>query len=360
MFGSTKVYEVVSSDVALRILYHGGVWPGSTSLQRVLAFQQLDGVTTVSHDTGARVGKTTNLWFRIRWKLRWPVDTLDENLRLLDVTQRERPDVVIVDNSKVISRRTLIALRALGVSRLVYYSPDDIIAKHNLSFPIKYSLSEWDIVFTTKTFNVPELRALGVKRPVFVGKAYDRTLHLPAGPSDVGLDYEKFDVVFIGTYEKERCASINAVAEAGYSVVVYGSDKGGWCAERLHPKVELRKSVFGEDYRIAWHTGKIALCFLRKINRDRITQRTMEIAAMGRPMVAEKTDEHDQHFIDGTEYLGFTEDAVLIERVRFLLDQPDCRNAMGLAARLRCETSGYSTLDRALQMMRAIRSEGHE
>lgn len=342
--------------MSLKLLYHGPLWVGSTSLQRLQAFQQLDGVTAVGHDTGARVGEATQLWYRnflhrVRWKLRWPIDAFDENRRLISVVLVERPDVVVVDNSKVISRSTLQVLRNIGVRRLVYYTPDDIIGKHNLSFPLKRSLPDWDIVFTTKTFNLPELRDLAVRRPILVGKSYDPNLHHPLDPIDVGPEHEKFDVVFVGTFERERCASLNAVAEAGFSVVVYGSDKGGWRREQMRSSIELRKSVFAHDYCVAWHTGKVALCFLRKLNRDRITQRSLEIAAMARPMVAERTDEHSQHFVEGTEYLGFGVDGELVEQVRLLLGDQALRQAMGRAIRRRCETSGYSTLDRARQMI---------
>jgi spore maturation protein CgeB len=336
------------------LLYFGPQWAGSTSLQRLHAFQRLEDVTAIGVDNGAQVAGKASLWFRVRWKLRLPIDVLEENKRLIEAVATHRPDIVLVDNSKVIRRKTLNTLRQLDVSRMVYYSPDDIAARHNLSLPLKWSLPDWDIVCTTKTFNIPELAALGARRSFLVGKAYDPTLHRPMVAAEVGPDYERFDAVFIGTYERERCASINALCEAGVSVAVYGSDKGGWRRERLHPRIYLRKSVFAEEYVRAWHTGKVALCFLRKINRDRITQRTMEIAAIGRPMVAERTDEHDQHFDSGAEYLGFSSDIELVQQVRSLLDNNFQRLRIAEACRRRCLESGYSTQDRARQMIAAF------
>jgi spore maturation protein CgeB len=102
------------------------------------------------------------------------------------------------------------------------------------------------------------------------------------------------------------------------------------------------------------HHGKVALCFLRKINRDRITQRTMEIAAMGRPMLAEKTDEHDDHFLDGEEYLGFTTDEDLVAKARALLADAALRKRMGERGRERCLVSGYSSDERARQMVESM------
>lgn len=342
--------------MTIKLLYFGPQWKGSTSLQRLHAFMQLEGVGAVGVDSGAQIGGKSALWNRVRWRLRMPVDSLGENERLVEAVTTHRPDIVVVDNSKVITRKTLARLRQLSSPRLVYYSPDDITAQHNLSFPLARSLPDWDIVCTTKSYNVPELVAHGVSRPVLVGKAYDPTLHRPLPAAEVGPDYERFDAVFIGTYERERCASINALAEDGVSLVVYGSDKGGWRREHLRAGIELRDSVFAEGYVAAWHVGRIALCFLRKLNRDRITQRTMEIAAIGRPMVAERTDEHDQHFDNGSEYVGFESDRDLVKQVRDLLADDARRLALAEAGRRRCLRSGYSTLDRARQMIDAFLS----
>lgn len=342
--------------MSVKLLYFGPQWEGSTSLQRLRAFQQLDGVAAIGVDSGAQIGGQSSLWRRARWKLRLPEDVLAENDRLVDAVTKHQPGIVLVDNSKVIRRRTLEHIRQLTGSLLVYYTPDDIAAWHNLSLPLKHSLPYWDIVCTTKTFNVPELAALGVGRPLLVGKSYDPELHHPMRPFQVGPDYERFDCVFIGSYERERCRSINALAEAGYSVVVFGADKGGWRRDHVRREIELRCSVFAQDYVAAWHVGKVALCFLRKINRDRITQRTMEIAAIGRPMVAERTDEHDQHFDHGREYLGFCSDRELVQRVRDLLGDDSIRLAIATAAHQRCARSGYATVDRARQMLDAFLS----
>lgn len=337
-----------------KLLYFGPQWAGSTSLQRLHAFQQLDDIEAIGVDCGATLGGHRSLTYRVRWKLRLPIDLLDENARLIAAVKAHRPDVVMVDNSKVIRRSTLDTLHKLGTPRLVYYTPDDIAARHNLSLPLKWSLPYWDIVCTTKTFNMPELKAFGVKHPLLVGKAFDPALHRPLDRAAVGDDYERFDAVFVGSYERERCASINTLAENGMSVAVYGSGLSFWTPSVLTAAVELRPSAFGAAYVRALHTGKVALCFLRKVNRDRITQRTMEIAACARPMVAERTDEHDAHFEDAKEYLGFSSDAELIRSTHSLLSDDTYRASVGYAGFTRCLTSGYSTIDRAKQMITAF------
>lgn len=340
--------------MTIRLLYHGPLWAGSTSLHRYEAFASMDGVEAIASDDMLRPVKLRNPIHRLRWKLRWPADITGSNESLLEDVRRHRPDIVVVDSSKVLRRSTLRQVREVGGARLVYYTPDDIMAKHNLSRTLRWSFPDWDLFFTTKTFNVEELRSAGVRRPLLVGNAFDPLHHAPMSKEEVGDEFEAFDCVFIGMYEADRCRSINALAESGVGVVVYGAGEGGWQPQVLHPSIELRPSVFADEYRRAWHVGKLGLSFLRKLNRDRITTRTVEVAAMGRPTLMEKTQETDAHFEDGKEYLGFSDDRQLVALARDWLARDSDRRQLGEAARQRCLTSGYSTLDRARWMVDRI------
>jgi len=40
---------------------------------------------------------------------------------------------------------------------------------------------------------------------------------------EVGEEYERFDLVFIGTFEEDRFRYIRMLAEAGHTVAVYGN-----------------------------------------------------------------------------------------------------------------------------------------
>jgi len=331
----------------MKILYQGPMWRGSTSVQRAESLARQPGFETIILDSGGRVARLPSLYARVRWRLRWPVDSLSENDALIAAAKLHLPDAIVIDNSKVIRRNTLRRLLEIGVKCLAYYTPDDIMGAHNLSHWIRSGFPVWDVIFTTKTFNVPELASAGARNPVLIGKAFDAQVHRPMRPEEVGEEFERFDLVFIGTYEAERCASINALGQAGFSVVVYGEARSGWLSAALNARVELRPSVYGEDYVRALHHGRVALCFLRKLNRDRITQRTMEIAAAGRPMLAEKTDEHDAHFIDGREYAGFLDNEHLVRKANWLLSDETIRSQLGVEGRNRCLRSRYSSDDRA-------------
>ncbi len=335
----------------MKLLYEGPLWAGSTSLQRMAAFRRIAALEVIGLDTGFEGAHRPSLWSRLRWRTRWPEDGLSENQRLVAAVEEHRPDVVFVDNSKVLRRSTLAKVRRLGATRLVFYTPDDIVAPHNLSRQLRRSFRDWDLFFTTKSFNVPELADLGVTRAELVGKAYAPELHRPLDRREVGPDFERFDLVFAGTYEAERCQSLSRLGEAGFSVVVYGS---GWGGRRTHDRVTIRGPVYADDYTRALHHGRLALGFLRKINRDRVTQRSVEIPAMARPMLAERTDEHDTYFQNGKEYSGFSSDTELVEQAGLLLDDDELRRRIGEAGRRRCTESGYSTDHRASFMLSMI------
>jgi len=218
-----------------------------------------------------------------------------------------------------------------------------------LTFP------RWDVFFTTKTYNLIELKERKVKNPRLIGKAFDPELHRPLAPAEVGPEYEAFDLVFAGSFERERWQSLQALAAAGFRLVLYSSHFEEAGNRWSHPNVTCRPAAYAGEYVRALHTGRLALCFLRKINRDRITQRSIEITAMGRPMLAEKTEEHDAHFMDQMEYAGFSSDSQLIEMTKRLIHDPELRTNLGNNGRRRCLTSGYSVHDRAREMMDYIK-----
>lgn len=333
-----------------RLLFAGPLWEGSTAQHRCEAFQQIPGLTTLPLDSFERVSRASFV-DRVRHKLRLPADRSNLNGRLWAEAVRQTPELVFVDSTRVLFPATVRALREQLGCTVGFYSPDDVGQRHNSSRQLEACARHWDVFFTTKSFNVPELAARGVTNPFLVGNAFSPRIHRPLTREEVGADFERFDVVFAGAYERERTNSINALAEAGFSAVIYGN---GFARRRLHSSIELRPAQFGLDYARAVHTGKVALCFLRRLNRDQVTTRSVELPAMGRPMVGQKTVEHDCLFIDGTEYVAFSDDDELCASVNMLLRDHDRRIAISNAGRARCWEGGYSVDNRARVMLHAL------
>lgn len=331
---------------SLRIVFHGNAFYGSTSVQRAEAFRQLGHAVTFVPKNGGLERETT-LYRRLRFRLGYPCEVSDENRRLVEAVRATRPKVVWIEKSLTIWPETLrlIKKELPPESRLVWFSADDMMNPRNQSAYWRQGLKLYDIHVTTKTPNVDELAHLGAKGIVFMPKSFDPQTHRPLELSV--QDQQRFasDVAFVGGYEHERGESIEFLASLGIPVRVWGP---GW--PRLgsrYPSLRIEgQPAFGEDYAKVINAAKVMLCFLRKVNRDRQTARSIEIPACGTFMLAERTEEHQALFQEGVEAVYFGSDEEMGAKVRYYLASKSERVRIAQAGRRRCFESGYSHASR--------------
>jgi spore maturation protein CgeB len=337
------------------IIYVGEMLPGSTSLQRCESIERQGGqvvrvITRTSQTRAPIVSRVAAAAYRAGLNLPTP-DSLGVNARLLQTVKQTRADILWLDKALTIRPPTLRQVRTICPDLIVVgYSPDDMGQRHNRSTAFDRHVSLYDVYFTTKSYGVSELRDLGCTNPVFVANAYDPALHRPVdlGPDDRA----RFGgaVTFIGSYEAERAEAIAALGAAGVTVRVWGS---GWPRPiTALPGVVIEgHAVYGEDYVRALCASDINLCFLRKLNRDQQTTRSIEIPACGAFMLAERTAEHLALFEEGQEAEFFGSIDELIAKCRLYLNQPEDRKRIAADGRKRCLTSGYSNDDRMKSML---------
>ena len=324
--------------------------------QRVLAMRRLgynvDIVSHVSEDLKPGINEHISLCDRVWNKLGFPRDHTRLNQRVLEKIKNKSYDVLWVEKALLLKPATLKKIP--NAIKKVWCSEDDMFARHNQSYYFKKSLPFYDIVFTTKSYNCDpqELPSLGAKKVIFFSQAYDPTLHCPLTLS--AEDREKYaaDVGFIGTFEKDRYEKMLFLAKKGIPVRVWGN---GWkpCAQ-AHPNLHIENQpLYETDYVKAIQATKINLCFLRKINRDLHTSRSIEIPACRAFMLAERTNEHQQLFLENKEVAFFDIHDVneLYQKVAYYLAHDDERNGMAENAYLRCKHSGYSHDERLRWMM---------
>jgi len=122
-----------------------------------------------------------------------------------------------------------------------------------------------------------------------------------------------------------------------------------------HPNLIVEhKPLWGEEYAKAISSFDINLCFLRKINRDLQTTRSVEIPACGAFMLAERTEERLGLFEEGKEAEFFSSDEELMSKVKFYLDNPEMRYRIAASGRKRCVSSGYNNENRIADVLRQI------
>ena len=343
----------------MNILFIGSLINGGRTLQRQQTLVELDhhvvALTTVPivqtfFDKGS-------MPYRISWKLGLPLDRTGVNRKIRQEVKHNGFDLVWIEKGNTVHARTLRYMKRTSPHiRIISYTEDDMYAGHNRSLYYSWGLKYYDVVFTTKSYNKDpqELPSLGARKVLFVDKAYDKHVHRPLDVTEPDIAKVGGDVGFIGSYEKERAASMLYLAEHGIRVRVFGG--GGWDKMAdAHPDLMIEgRPLYGDDYAKGMCATRINLCFLRKMNRDLQTDRTMEIPACGAFMLAERTDEHLRLFEEGKEAAYFENDEELLDKARYFLDHEDERVAIARASRQRCLGSGYSHHDRLEKMLEII------
>lgn len=301
--------------------------------------------------------RTFSLAYRIAHRLGYCLDTEKVNAAIGRAVAARRFDFVWIEKGNMIGPATLRRIRSVAPeTRLFWYSEDDMFMAHNQSRAFLRALPLYDCVFTTKARNAEttELPALGARKVVAVDKAFDPFQHKPLEVTAAEREALGADVGFIGTYERERADALALLAGQGVRVRVWGN---GWTAcPHRHDNLIIEdrpvvNSAADLRYTKAICATRINLGFLRRINRDQQTDRSVEIPACGGFMLAERSDEHRRLFEEGAEAEYFSSPEELVEKALFYLANEDRRAAIAEAGRRRCLDSDYTHLNRVRFML---------
>ena len=110
----------------------------------------------------------------------------------------------------------------------------------------------------------------------------------------------------------------------------------------------------GEDYCKSLQATRINLCFLRKINFDQQTTRSVEIPACGGFMMAERTAEHLAMFEEGKEAAFFSNNEELLDKCSYYLAHEQERAVIAELGLKRCIASDYSNRGMIRNILKAI------
>lgn len=273
-----------------------------------------------------------------------PLDRTGFQRAMVRAVRSEPYDLLLVIKCLELLPGTLERVRREAPSlHIAWFSEDDMFAPHNRSRFFTASVPLYDTVVTLKSYNADpsELPSLGARRVLVDQQSFHRHRHRPVEVTPADRTRLGGAVGFIGTFEEARAVSMLRLAESGHPVRVWGNR---WPAEwgRRHPNLRIEgRAVTGDDYPRAVCATDINLGFLRKLNRDLHTSRSVEIPACGALLVAERTHEHEALFRDREEAFFFSDDRELVEVVDALRREPALRSRVATAGRARCLRDGY-------------------
>jgi spore maturation protein CgeB len=247
-----------------------------------------------------------------------------------------------------LNAETLEAAGRSSVVRMNFLTDDPWNPSHKASWFMR-ALPRYDVVFSPRRANMDDLRRAGCDNVIYLPFAYEPEIHFPEPPSSQE-EQEQFgsDVVFAGGADAERVPFLKALIQAGVRVGLYGGYWGRYPETRafdrgLASAATLRKAV---------GAARIALCLVRRANRDGHAMRTYELAAMGACILAEDTEEHREILgPEGVSAVYFRSLPEMLERVRELLPDDSLRNRLATAVRTRICSQGNTYRDRLAAML---------
>jgi spore maturation protein CgeB len=244
----------------------------------------------------------------------------------------------------------LTVIGKLGIQRLNYLTDDPWNPAHHAPWFMK-ALPLYDYVFSTRRSNVEELHRSGCSRSSYLPFAYSPELHFSERPAtqDECVNFAS-DVMFAGGADAERVPYIAALIRAGFKVALYG---GYW--ERFREtKAYTRGHADPQTLRKTIGAARVALCLVRRANRDDNVMRTFEVPAIGACMLTEDTRGHREIFGDeGKAVLYFSTIAEMVEKLRWLLDHADERWRLANAAHAIIVKGRNTYKDRLMFMLKA-------
>ena len=286
-----------------------------------------------------------NLITKIRHKIRLHKDSFDINNKLLSYNLDNIDIVFIVKGNEVYPDTLKKISKKFPSIKLINWSLDDMSGWHTKSLFFHYGLKYYDLVYTTKTYNISRLKKIGAKKIKYITQAYSNDIHKKPQKTSKLFEY---DVLFIGRAEKERFETKKFLANNGINVNIYGT---GWEKKPYKHQINNlfihKHPLFNENYALAIASSKITLTFLSKINEDLHTSRSFEIPACGGFMIAERTSEHTTLFEENKEAVYFSSNNELLEKINYYLNNEIVRKEIINNALKRSKSSGYSYDDMA-------------
>jgi spore maturation protein CgeB len=263
------------------------------------------------------------------WALgRRPTRLREFSAKVLEICRDMRPTFLLATGIAPIEEAALKEIGKLEILRLNYLTDDPWNPAHRAPWFLR-AAPQYDYVFSPRRANLGDLRRLGCMSACYLPFAYAPESHFPEKPTDGEYARLQSDIIFAGGADRDRVPYMQPLIQAGFNVALYG---GYW--ER-YPQTSpvARGQADACTLRKATGAAKVALCLVRRANRDGNVMRTFELAAMGACALTEETEEHHEIFGDeGEAVVFFRTPEEMVEKLRWLLAHDADRKRLANAA----------------------------
>ncbi len=265
------------------------------------------------------------------------------NNDIVDMAEREKPDIFWADKVLGLNPMTLHRLRRMRIATISYMIDNAFGPRQDPGWRVyRKDIPYFDLHVVQRDSNIDDYLDRGARDVIKVQTAYEPTVHFP--PPDGWSDAQRDrGVSFIGTSYDDRPEFLTRLWREGLPVVVSGDRM--W-RERLEPEAAAAIYTGGEMYGAAYREGiwrsKINLSFITHSNLDEFAHKSFEIAACQGFLLAERSEGHMAKFEEDVEAIFFTGFEECAEKVRRYLPDEAARTRIAAAGRARTLRDGYS------------------
>ncbi len=267
---------------------------------------------------------------------------------IVNLCRESRPGWMVATGLAPLEASALEVLGDLGTHRVLYLTDDPWNLKQRAEWFME-ALPLYDFVFSPRRANLSDLERLGCRTVRYLPFAYAPEVHYPDPPAtpDETAAFAS-DVVFVGGADADRVPYMQALLRSGFKVGLYGGYWERYRSTRAYSRghadpTALRKAIGGT---------KVALCLVRRANRDGLAMRSFEVPAIGACMLVEDTSEHRDIFGPpdrAVVYFGSVDE--MVRKVYRLLDDPAERARLASEAHRLILHGGHTYRDRLRSML---------
>lgn len=290
---------------------------------------------------------------RFNWYLRGKRPTKLDSFSqyIVRVCHEIKPQVLLTTGLiAAINRQALREIAYMGIKTINFLTDDPWNKAHYAPW-FQKALPEYELIFSPRRANIPDLTKLGCKRVEYLPFGYDPEIFYP----DTQSNTPQFDcdLMFAGGADRDRIPYMDALIRSDFQVDLYGQYWERYSKTKNH----ARGYADPQKLRSAITKTKIALCLVRRANRDGNVMRTFEIPAIGTCMLTEDTSEHRDIFGEnGKAVVYFKSIPEMVERSRWLLNHDRERQKLAQKAHLLITQGEHKYEDRLITMLNLVPS----
>jgi hypothetical protein len=324
----------------MKILYAAGLSPNDSSLYRLWALERLGHQVIPFNFYNYLPANPFVLKLVIRLAAGGAVDRFNRDL--IDLAERERPDLLWADKMLWMRPRTLDRLRALSIATVSYVIDNPFGPRQDPGWRLYMKgIPNYDLHVVQRDKNFADYKERGARDVIKVQTAYEPTIHFP--PPEGWSDRDRArDVSFVGTPYDDRANVLTRLSQE-FGVSISGNQRA-WqraLSEDAFLTLYREGELYQQQYREAIWRSKINLSFITHSNQDEFVHKSFEIAGCGGFLLAERSQGHLDRFREDEEAVFFTGYDELAAKIRRYLPDEAARARIAAAGHARAERDGY-------------------